>query len=262
MSKKSIGIIGGMGPLATADLFSKIIDATDAGCDQDHARVLIDCNTNIPDRTAAILAGGKSPVAELCASARLLERSGADVLIMPCNTAHYFYDDVCRSVSCPVLSITAETAKRLTREGYGHALVLATDGTVRAGVYQKALDDAGIHAVYPDADTQACLMDVIYRGIKAGITDLSDGAKTPDIAQTVDRLRVCVQTVNACIASFESVFGDSLAILPACTELPPAVRYYKLRGRFVDPTETLAVAALRFAGYPVKASAGHSLSNS
>ena len=99
--KNTIGIVGGMGPLATCDLFRKIIDVTEAGSDQEHVRVVIDSNTEIPDRTAAILAGGKDPVPELRKSASYLVSIGADLLIMPCNTAHYFYDQVAPAVEVP-----------------------------------------------------------------------------------------------------------------------------------------------------------------
>ena len=88
--KKTIGILGGMGPLATADLFRKITMLTKAGCDNDHVRVYIDSNSAIPDRTAAILSGGKDPVPEMSSALRHLEACGADCIIMPCNTAHYF----------------------------------------------------------------------------------------------------------------------------------------------------------------------------
>ena len=103
MAKKIIGIIGGMGPLATVDLFEKITLHTKAQQDQDHLRVLIDSNTNIPDRTAALLHGGEDPVPQLIASATSLEKMGAQVLVMPCNTAHNFYDAVAGAVEVPVL---------------------------------------------------------------------------------------------------------------------------------------------------------------
>lgn len=90
MNKKTIGIIGGMGPLATADLFRKIVTHTQATCDQDHLHVIIDNNTAIPDRTAALLRGGEDPLPQMQKSARMLESDGADCLIMPCNTAHFF----------------------------------------------------------------------------------------------------------------------------------------------------------------------------
>ncbi len=88
---KTLGILGGMGPLATADLFEKIIRNTKADTDAQHIRVYIDNNPQIPDRTAFIMGSGADPRPEMNASARKLEAMGADILLMPCNTAHYFY---------------------------------------------------------------------------------------------------------------------------------------------------------------------------
>lgn len=104
-------------PLATADLFEKIICCTRASRDQDHLRVLIDSNTNIPDRTAALLHGGQDPTPHLVESARLLERAGAQVLVMPCNTAHNFYDGVAAAVQIPVLHMIRITAQVLPGPG-------------------------------------------------------------------------------------------------------------------------------------------------
>ena len=98
MSKKIIGILGGMGPAATADLFTKIINSTEAGCDQEHLHVIIDSNTNIPDRTEALIHGGADPTEQMTQSARRLAEAGAELIVMPCNTAHGFYDAVCASV--------------------------------------------------------------------------------------------------------------------------------------------------------------------
>ena len=142
--KNTIGIVGGMGPLATCDLFRKIIEVTEAGSDQEHVRVVIDSNTEIPDRTAAILAGGKDPVPELRKSASHLVSIGADLLIMPCNTAHYFYDQVAPTVGVPFLHMIRETAACLKRQGVGTVGLLATDGTVQSGVYHAAFEEAGI----------------------------------------------------------------------------------------------------------------------
>lgn len=97
--KKTLGIIGGMGPLATADLFRKIIEETAAERDQDHIHLLIDNNTDIPDRTAALLDGAESPLPEMVKSAKWLEQAGAEGLLMPCNTAHGFYEALRVSVS-------------------------------------------------------------------------------------------------------------------------------------------------------------------
>lgn len=117
MSKKVIGILGGMGPLATADLFQKITLHTVAACDQAHPRVCIDSNTDIADRTAALLHGGEDPVPEMIKSAKRLESIGADFLIMPCNTAHNYYEQVCEAVTIPVLHMIALTRDALKERG-------------------------------------------------------------------------------------------------------------------------------------------------
>ena len=108
---KTIGILGGMGPLATADLFRKITCLTKASCDNDHIRVYIDSNARIPDRTAAILSGGTNPVPEMTSALRHLEACGADCIIMPCNTAHYFLPQLQAKTETPFLSMLAATAK-------------------------------------------------------------------------------------------------------------------------------------------------------
>ena len=139
MKKKTIGILGGMGPLATADLFEKIIAHTRAARDQEHLRVLIDSNTRIPDRTAAILQGGEDPAPELRSSARGLERQGAELLIMPCNTAHYFYDAVQSSVSIPVLHMIRIMVQALRRKGIQQAGLLAPMAPYRPASIKNVL---------------------------------------------------------------------------------------------------------------------------
>ena len=109
--KKTIGILGGRGPLATADLFRKIVTMTKAGCDNDHIRIYIDDNAQIPDRTGAILAGGPDPVPVMADSLRKLEACGADCIIMPCNTAHYFLPRLQKMTATPFLSMLEATAK-------------------------------------------------------------------------------------------------------------------------------------------------------
>lgn len=115
---KAIGVIGGMGPAATADLFTKLVSLEDAAADQDHVRILVDCDSNIPDRAAAIAGTGESPVPEMVRSAVGLEKQGADVLIMGCNVAHYFYRDILPFVNIPFLSILDETCRAVRDAGY------------------------------------------------------------------------------------------------------------------------------------------------
>ncbi len=228
MEKKTIGIIGGMGPLATADLFEKITLHTKAAQDQDHLRVLIDSNTSIPDRTAALLHGGQDPIPQLTASAVLLEKMGAQVLIIPCNTAHCYYDAVAEAVQIPVLHMIRLTARALEKKGITTAGLLATDGTVKTDIYQRTFAGTGIDLLTPDPEGQAAIMALVYEGIKAG------------------NLHYDVSAARRVMESLLERRAQTLIL--ACTELPLAVQLYHLDYPFTDPTLELAREAIRFAG--------------
>ena len=167
MSKKVIGILGGMGPLATADLFQKITLHTVAACDQAHPRVCIDSNTDIADRTAALLHGGEDPVPEMIKSAKRLESIGADFLIMPCNTAHNYYEQVCEAVTIPVLHMIALTRDALKERGVKCAGLLATDGTVQTGIYQRTFAGSGVDLLTPDDPADQAAADAQEREDKS-----------------------------------------------------------------------------------------------
>ena len=161
--KKTIGILGGMGPLATADLFQKITLLTEAETDRDHIRVYIDSNANIPDRTAAILSNGPDPVPEMASALRNLEACGADCVIMPCNTAHYFLPRLQAMTEIPFLSILTAAAEACKAQFPGKTVgILATKGTLSAQLYQNALGEAGVPYLTPEAAEQDALMRVIY----------------------------------------------------------------------------------------------------
>ncbi len=230
MLAKTLGIIGGMGPAATADLFEKLLRYTDADNDQAHLPILIDSNTRIPDRTAAILRGGEDPRPELCKSARRLEAAGADLLVMACNTAHYFYDDVCAAVKTPILHMPRVTAAAVKEKGYARAALLATTGTVQSGVYADAFarEAPGVSLLLPKDAEQAAVMSLIYEGVKAGRRDF-DAAP---VQAMLDRL---TQEGVECF-------------LLGRTELPLAFSLYKLKANTVDPTTLLAKEALRRCG--------------
>ena len=230
--KKTIGIIGGMGPAATVDLFGKIVDNTAAASDQEHIHILVDCNTAVPDRTAAILSGGADPLPELTASARRLQEAGADFLVMACNTAHYFCDRVAAAVDIPILSMIETAADYIAAQGGSSAVILATDGTIRSDVYGRCLRARGIDPVCPPAELQSEIMRIIYEGVKAGRPDWD--------ADFFNRELEKLETEHNALS------------LTACTELPLAVRLYGLRGHFADPTLLLARAAVRAAGYELK----------
>lgn len=228
MAKKIIGILGGMGPTATADLFNKIIISTKAACDQEHLHVIIDSNTDIPDRTAALLNGGEDPTEQLVLSARRLQSAGAELIAMPCNTAHGFYDAVCAAVDIPVLHMIKLTAQELRREGVKRAGLLATDGTVRTGIYDKCFEGSGIELLTPSQDAQSAVMELIYKGVKAGRRDFDTGRFEKAARELSER-------------------GAQTLIL-GCTELPPAFGIYGLHYPHTDPTLVLARAAVLAAG--------------
>lgn len=233
--KKTIGILGGMGPLATADLFRKIVLLTAAACDNDHIRVYIDDNASIPDRTAAILGGGADPMPAMTDSLRKLEACGADCIIMPCNTAHYFLPRLQALTHVPFLSMLESTARACRVRFPGKtAAVLATKGTLAAGLYQRALEAESVPFLIPGGAEQDALMRVIYNGVKAG---------SPPDAYRVDMMSVLKALAGR---------GADYFIL-GCTELPLASQALALDEPTVDPTAELAKAAIRFCGYEIKA---------
>lgn len=166
---KTIGILGGMGPAATIEFFRRLVAATPAAIDQAHLRILIDNNPHVPDRTEAIFGRGGDPGPALAGMARGLAALGADFLTMPCNTGHVFQSVIREAVSIPFIDMIEETSRVLTVKTVG---LLATAGTVRAGLYQGACDQRDIELVVPNEDDQRLVMDIIHR-VKAGGSGLS-----------------------------------------------------------------------------------------
>ena len=229
--KKSLGILGGMGPMATVDLFKKVVANTKADSDNAHIRIFIDNNAQIPDRTAAILSGGADPIPAMAESAKNLEACGADCIIIPCNTAHYFVPRLQELTKLPIISMIEETAKECARSLPGKvAGLLGTTGTLQTGLYNAALDRAEVKYLVPDAECQTALMRVIYDGVKA---DADPQTYRRDMELVVRTLRHQ---------------GADYFVL-ACTELPLAFDALRLPVATVDPTMVLARAAIRYCGY-------------
>ena len=223
--KKTIGIIGGMGPLATVDLFGKIVKNTPAKKDQDHIRVVIDNNTDIPDRTAALLDGGADPAPQMIKSVERLTAGGAEVLIMPCNTAHGFLERVRAASPVPVLNMIELTCQALKKRGVTRAGLLATTGTIRTGIYPKYFD--GVELLLPEEGEQEAVMDMIYAGVKAGVKDYDAAAVQKTAEHLLER--------------------GAQTIILGCTELPLAMELYALDFPSTDPTLELALGAIAFA---------------
>ncbi|MEK5444378.1 MULTISPECIES: aspartate/glutamate racemase family protein [unclassified Fredinandcohnia] len=218
MTKKTLGILGGMGPLATVDLMTKIIALTPAQKDQDHIHMIVDNYPQIPDRTEAILGKGTSPLSFMIDSAKRLEAAGADFIAIACNTAHYYVDDIQDSVNIPIMSMPKETVKFIDTAGFKTIALLATDGTISTNLYQESLRKRGFTVVVPDKLTQVSIMEGIY-AVKSG--DLNKGKKL------------------FLHASKTVIEQGAEAIIAACTEIPLVLS--ELDGTsLIDPTQILA----------------------
>jgi aspartate racemase len=216
----------------------KVVRNTPAARDQDHIRIMVEQNPRIPDRTAALLGRGDDPTLALYAACKTLEEGGADLIAIPCNTAHAFVERVQPALRVPILNMLSCTADYLreTLPGLREVGVLGTSGTLASRVYEQALEARGFVQIAPSAAAQARLMNAIYgpRGAKAGHTS---GECCDDLAAAVDDL----------------VAQGVQVIVLACTELPLLLREAVLACpggrvvRLVDPTEVLARRCVAYA---------------
>ena len=223
----ALGILGGMGPLATADFFAKLVALTPAARDQDHLPVLIASLPDIPPRVPAILAGGPSPLPALLAARDRLLAAGATMLAMPCNTAHHWFDALaeCRA---PMLHIADAALHALAREAPGVTAVglVATRGTLRSGFYQRRLQALGLVAIEPDDALLAQVIEPAVAAVKAGAV--------------VEGGRGFQRAARALHA------GGAQGVILACTEVPPALAAVGTPAGIVciDATEALARACI------------------
>lgn len=166
---KRVGIVGGMGPAATIRLYQEITARTAIYSEQDHLRLVIDSDPAVPDRTEALLGVGQCPEGHLVSAARRLEAAGVDLIAIACNTAHAWYQAVAEAVEVPVLNLIEVAAEAaLCRLGAGASVgLLATDGTLGAGLYQRSLEQRRLAVLVPPADGQREVMEAIKQ-VKAG----------------------------------------------------------------------------------------------
>lgn len=226
---KTLGIIGGMGPAATIDLYKKIVEQTPAEKDQDHIHVIIDSYPQIEDRTSYILHGGKSPAPKLIESAKRLEAAGADALIMPCNTAHYFAKDIEKAVYIPLIHIVKCSAEAIKKKyPYVRKIgLIATTGTIKAGVYGDILKNYDLETITLNDELENNIMDCIYKGVKAG--------KTEEYSKLFQK----------CVDDIASLGAELL--IAGCTEIPLLMPYVKTNLPVIDATYELASAAVKYA---------------
>lgn len=231
---KVLGILGGMGPMATADLFIKVTALTRASTDKEHIRVIIDSNSSIPDRTAAILHGGEDPLPQMLSALRNLESCGADCVIMPCNTAHFFLPRLRELSSLPILDMTEIAARRGAELFPGkRPVILGTSGLLSAGIYDVSMRRFGLDPVIPNEGERETLMHLIYEVVKASLP------MQPE-AETWERL----------LSGLRDRGGEYFVL--ACTELPILAQSLPAPGPFLDPTWELAREAVLSCGYPLK----------
>jgi aspartate racemase len=179
-----------------------------------------------------VLYGGASPVPEIVRSGHLLQNMGADVLVMPCNTSHYFYEEIAASLEIPLLHMIRETADVLHRRGIRRAGLMATDGLIRSGLYARLFEAQGIELLIPDDVHQKAVMRMIYENVKGGCFELDTTAFQETARQLLDN-------------------GAQTLVL-GCTELPVAMQHYGFDFPHIDPTLVLASRAVQFTGTKVR----------
>lgn len=164
-----VGVLGGLGPKATADFMDLVIDNTDVTCDQEHVDMIVSNHATIPDRTAYILDNTKdNPVPYLINDAKMLESCGCNFLVMPCNTSHFMYDEISRSVNIPIINMPYEVSKIVNNNPRVHRVgIMATLGTLNSKVYERYLEK---EIYYPDDSVNNEVMDLIYNKVKKGIS--------------------------------------------------------------------------------------------
>ena len=222
MTEQKLGILGGMGPQATQVFYQYVLDRTEASCDQEHLPTLILSDTKMPDRTAAILSGHTQALYErLLRDAKLLEDCGCTAIAIPCNTSHYFADRLQSELTVPIVHMVRRTVAMLSSrpDQPRRVGILATDGTIHTGVYQRECEKQGLQAVSPDEKTQKLVMSIIYDEIKKGETGSREKFALIDRALREK--------------------GCDGAVL-ACTELSVYRSYHGLPAFYVDAMDVLA----------------------
>lgn len=234
MEKKILGIVGGMGTIAAAHFFKVLAERVKAEKDQDYPRIIIDNNPNIPDRTDAITGKGESPVDEIVISLKNLESAGAQVIAMPCISAHYYYDEIAGSTAVPLINMIEETYRVYSEKISGKIVgLLATTGTVVSGNFLSFFPEEKM--VFPDEYSQENLvMEAIYgeKGIKIGEVDYPKNLLIQAAAELINK--------------------GAEAIIAGCTEVSVILKNEDLPVYYLDPIIILAEASILKTGYQLK----------
>ena len=230
--KITLGVIGGLGPIATAHFMELIIRMTEADIDQEHLDMIIYNRPSIPDRTGYILDPTKpNPLPEMIRVGNALARQGAKLIAIPCMTAHYFHRELTRYIEAPIVHAIHETAAHLKKHGISKVGIMATDGTIRSKLYQSELERHGIEALIPGPEGQKCVMSVIYDDIKA------------NKPAGMDKFQLASRDLRA---------QGAQAIILGCTELSLVKRDYPIGAGYLDAMEVLAQTCVLRCGGTLK----------
>ena len=230
--KKLLGVLGGMGPIATAYFLELVIRMTDAIRDQEHLDMLVYSVPSVPDRTGFILGkSAESPLPEMIRIGRALAQQGAERIAIPCVTAHYFYRELEENIPVPIINGLTQTVEHLKEKGIEQAGIMATDGTITAGLFRDALLTRGIRPVVPSPERQKDVMSLIYDDIKAN---------RPPRMEVFGRVRE------------ELISRGAQTIILGCTELSLIKRDFPLGPGFLDTMEVLAQRAVLECGGKLK----------
>ena len=228
MKSPTLGILGGLGPMSGIRFCEMLTEHTRADCDQEHLNFLLSSRADTPDRTAFIMGRSReNPAPVMKREVERLIAAGAELIAIPCNTAHYFYREIAEVSSVPVLNIIEATADFCSFCGMRRIGVLATEGTVSSGAYQSVLAAKGLDCLTPSDEEQAVISRIIYEEIKEG--------KRPNTEQLL------------AVADGLRQRGADTVVL-GCTELSLLRRYLPSEEGFTDSLEVLAASALRAVG--------------
>jgi aspartate racemase len=235
--RKIIGILGGMGPEATSYFYGLIIKHTKASTDQEHAKVIIYSDPEIPPRTDAIQNKGPSPAPLLVEGFRRLRDAGAGFVVMPCVTAHYFYPEVKEQVDIPFINLLDESVKWAQEEvpELRKAGLVASTGTVESRLFHEVFGQAGIQIIAPEEEEQARVMEAIFgpQGIKAGFTTGSSKETIINISKVL-------------------IARGADAIIAGCTEVPLVLKDQDIPVPLIEPLRITAKACILKAGHELK----------
>jgi aspartate racemase len=235
--KKTIGILGGMGPEATEYMFDLIIKNTKVEIDQNHIKVIIYSNPKVPPRTDAILGTGPSPTPYLVEGINVLKQAGADFIIMPCVTAHFFMPDVLKEVPIPFISLLDESVKWAQEHipALKKAGMVSSTGTLISGLFPDIFKKEGIEVFGPEEGEQEKVMDAIFgeKGIKAGFTSGHPKETIVNIARVL-------------------AGRGADAIIAGCTEVPLVLKEEDIPVPLIEPMKIVTLTSIKEAGYEIK----------